>query len=180
MLAVKRLAAAAAHPNLGITPAVHEHNGLLPSRNTFRQGLPQLRRHEDALLLPNLTHVNNLYIGQGRRRGPLFQGKQLQVALVCIVESLQSRRGRPEHHQGPVLVGQVKGQFPRVVAGSRVLLLEGTVVFLVQHNHIKVEGRKDGAPGPENHTGLPLQHGHIGRALLWSRKGGMQHLHGHA
>ena len=178
-LAVQGLAALATNPHLGIPTAVHQHNGLTFARHALREGVPQFGRKQHSLLLVHLHHVHNLHLWQGRRRSPLFQGQQLQVALTGVVESLQGGCRRTQHHQGPVLMGQMECQFPRVVTGSRVLLLKGTVVFLVQNHHIETKGGKNSTAGAKNHTGLPLQHSDVGIPLFRGRQRRVQHLHRH-
>ena len=178
-LAVQGLAALATNPHLRIPAAVHQHNGLILARHALREGVPQFGRKQNSLLLVHLHHVHNLHLWQRCCRSPLFQSQQLQVALTGVVESFQRGCRRTQHHQGPVLVGQMESQFPRVVAGSRILLLKGTVVFFVQNHHIKIKGGKDSAAGPKNHTGRPFQHRDVGVPFFRSRQRRVQHLHRH-
>ena len=73
-LAVQGLAALATDPHLGIPTAVHQHNGLIFTSHTLREGIPQFGGKQHSLLLVHLHHVHNLHLWQGCRRGPLFQG----------------------------------------------------------------------------------------------------------
>ena len=73
VLAVERLAAFPANADLGIAATVHEHNRLVAFRNALHQGIAQVGRHEDTLLLAYLPHIDNAYLGQACGSRALLQ-----------------------------------------------------------------------------------------------------------
>ena len=73
MLAVKRLAALAAHTYLGIATTIHEHYSLFPGSGTGDQGIAQVGRHQYSLLLAHLPHIYRLHIWKACRRRALLQ-----------------------------------------------------------------------------------------------------------
>ena len=71
---------------------------------------------------------------QPRRLGLIVATRQRQPLVAAafeVVQRLESRRGRSEHHRDPRLVGARHAQIARRVAAAALVLLVGAVMFLV-------------------------------------------------
>ncbi len=107
----------------------------------------------DALALG--AEVDRAHFGQRAVQHPPRHLDQLVLALGGPLPAFQRRRGRAEHQRHAFRTRAGSGHVAGVVARGR-LLLEGRLVFFVQHDQAQVRrGGEDRAAGADHDVDLP-------------------------
>ena len=114
-----------------VAPAVEQHHGLLAALHGFPQRLHGAvgKQFGGRLILD----VHKLYGGQRAAARAVRQPGDGKKSFLCRMKGLDVRVGRAENQQRPMPARPLPCHFLGLI-GQTVFLLEGAVVFLVEHD----------------------------------------------